>query len=162
MLVSRVHETECNRYNRKYSEHTYMHMWVRVEVISAGRGTGLRCINRPHIGNSWEWWVGAQVCGVKWWVGVQVCGVKWWVDAQVCGVKGWVQEEGRWRPLAERGRTPGLDPPPPLKERLPDVPEPPTRGTAGRSRGRDGGGQAPRKRQPGRLGRGRGDRPGRI
>ncbi len=192
VLVSRVHKTECNWSDRKYSEHAYMHMWVRVEVISAGRGTGLRCINSPHIGNSWEWWVGAQVCGVKWWVGVQVCGVKWWlgaqvcgvkwwVGAQVCGVKWWIQEEGRWCPLAERGRTPGpgLLTLPPLKERLPDVPEPPTRGTAGRglSRGRDGGARPcsgrdpPRKRQPGvpgrgtqsrRPGRGRGDRPGRI
>ncbi len=26
VLVSRVHETECNRSDRKYSEHTYMHM----------------------------------------------------------------------------------------------------------------------------------------
>ncbi len=36
---------------------------------------------------------------------------------------------------------PGLLTLPPLKERLPDVPKPPTKGTAerGRSRGRDGG-----------------------
>ncbi len=88
------------------------------------------------------------------------------------------------REVAPSGREredagPGLLTLPPLKERLPDVPEPPTRGTAGR--GLVGGGMGgigpcsgrdpPRKRQPGvpgrgtqsrRPGRGRGDRPGRI
>ncbi len=44
-----------------------------------------------------------------------------------------------WRERGCRAWTP--DTTPPLKERLPDVPKPPTRGTTerGRSRGRDGG-----------------------
>ncbi len=48
-----------------------------------------------------------------------------------------VAPSGREREDAE----PGLLTLPPLKERLPNVPEPPIRGTAGRglSRGRDGG-----------------------
>ncbi len=105
VLVSRVHKTECNWSDRKYSEHAYMHMWVRVEVISAGRGTGLRCINSPHIGNSWEWWVGAQVCGVKWWVGVQVCGVKWsddWVHRCVEWSDEWVHRCVEWSDESRR------------------------------------------------------------
>ncbi len=65
VLVSRMHETECNRYNnqhRKLQTHTQV---SADKVILATQRDGGGSINSPQIETSWEWCVGKQVCGVK-------------------------------------------------------------------------------------------------